>query len=235
MKRQRAGCPAPIPGFEAWIETIHTFRSFSADGRRRAPLRVMNTPCDFARAGSTTNGNGQGSTGGKNYTPLVADVFRTAQKIYHTASGTADSGFLLPLLNLALAGEIACILRYKHPVDEALASEFLKHAGEEMDHADRIGQRIVQLGEQPDFGPEWLVSRKQPSCSIANPAREVIADTLLAERILLRGYRCIQQRIGNRDSTTQALIEDIIADERSQIGRLRELLVQAEAWPMTQP
>ena len=38
-------------------------------------------------------------------------------------------------------------------------SEFLEHAAEEQAHADRIAERIVQLGGSPNFSPEGLLSR----------------------------------------------------------------------------
>ena len=57
------------------------------------------------------------------------------------------------LLNEALATELVCVLRYKRHYYMAKGihsgtakAEFLEHAGEEQEHADRIAERIVQLG-----------------------------------------------------------------------------------------
>ena len=73
---------------------------------------------------------------------------------------------IIKLLNDALATELVCVLRYKRHyftadgVDSAaIAGEFLVHAGEESGHADRLAQRIVQLGGEPDFSPDSLTKR----------------------------------------------------------------------------
>lgn len=39
-----------------------------------------------------------------------------------------------------------------------MAAEFLEHAAEEQEHADRLAQRIVQLGGEPDFNPDTLTT-----------------------------------------------------------------------------
>jgi bacterioferritin len=53
------------------------------------------------------------------------------------------------------------VLRYKRRYFMAkgihagpVKSEFLEHAAEEQAHADRIAERIVQLGGSPNFSPE---------------------------------------------------------------------------------
>jgi bacterioferritin (cytochrome b1) len=42
---------------------------------------------------------------------------------------------------------------------KSTADEFLVHANEEQGHADQIADRIVQLGGEPDFSPDSLMSR----------------------------------------------------------------------------
>ena len=61
------------------------------------------------------------------------------------------------LLNEALATEIVCVLRYNRhhftvrgSAGKIAAAEFLEHANEEQAHADRIAERIAQLGGDPD-------------------------------------------------------------------------------------
>jgi len=78
----------------------------------------------------------------------------------------ADRATVLRLLNEALATEVVCVLRYKRHYytaseihAQAVAEEFLEHAGEEQQHADQIAERINQLGGEPDFNPEGLLGR----------------------------------------------------------------------------
>ena len=83
-----------------------------------------------------------------------------------TEGYSADRETVVKLLNEALATEIICVLRYKRHYfmatginAESVAAEFLQHANEEQGHADLIAQRIVQLGGEPNFNPEGLLTR----------------------------------------------------------------------------
>src|SRR5256885_14910716 len=78
----------------------------------------------------------------------------------------ADRATVVKILNEALATEIVCVLRYKRHQfmavgihAEAVAEEFKMHAAEEQGHADLIAGRITQLGGEPNFNPEGLLSR----------------------------------------------------------------------------
>src|SRR3954471_17680428 len=78
----------------------------------------------------------------------------------------ADLPRVIQVCNEALATELVCVLRYKRHYYTAsgihagaVAAEFLEHAAEEQEHADRIAQRIVQLGGEPDFNPDTLTAR----------------------------------------------------------------------------
>ena len=79
---------------------------------------------------------------------------------------------ILKLLNDALATELVCVLRYKRHYYTAqglaspqIAAEFLEHAHEESAHADRLAERIVQLGGEPDFAPDGLSARSHSGLS----------------------------------------------------------------------
>ena len=68
------------------------------------------------------------------------------------------AGTFAPLL--ALATELVCVLRYKFHYfmatgihSQAVKEEFLEHANEEQEHADRIAERIKQLGGKPEMNP----------------------------------------------------------------------------------
>src|SRR5437879_6488196 len=80
-----------------------------------------------------------------------------------TSGYAADRDTVLKLLNEALATEIVCTLRYRRHYfmakgihSQGVAEEFLQHSNEEQQHADRIAERIVQLGGEPDFSPDGL-------------------------------------------------------------------------------
>jgi bacterioferritin len=77
-----------------------------------------------------------------------------------TSSYGGDTTTAVKVLNDALATEIVCVLRYKRHYFMAkgihaasVAAEFLEHANDEQAHADRISERIVQLGGAPNLSP----------------------------------------------------------------------------------
>jgi bacterioferritin len=85
-----------------------------------------------------------------------------------TDAYTADRERVIQIMNEALATELVCVLRYKRHYYSAqgmginsqpVAAEFLQHATEESEHADRIATRITQLQGQPDFNPDTLTKR----------------------------------------------------------------------------
>src|SRR5205823_11238441 len=94
-----------------------------------------------------------------------------------------DRAQAVRVLNEALATEIVCVLRYKFHYfmatgihSAAVAAEFRQHAREEQEHADRIAQRIRQLGDKPQMHPEVIAkashSEYQEGSSLADMIRE---------------------------------------------------------------
>src|SRR5215470_2170976 len=105
--------------------------------------------------------------------PFLTDVKTLRERArQHIQDGAVTAGYggdtktAIKLLNDALATEIVCVLRYKPHYFVArgihsghVADEFLQHANDEQAHADRIAERIVQLGGDPDLSPEGLSTR----------------------------------------------------------------------------
>src|SRR3990170_3192783 len=115
----------------------------------------------------------------------------------------ADRGTVIRLLNEALATEIVCVLRYKRHYymatgihAQAVAQEFLEHAGDEQGHADRIAERITQLGGEPDFNPESLTTRSHSEYVPGHDLLEMIREDLVAERIAVESYAEMIRYIG---------------------------------------
>ena len=135
------------------------------------------------------------------------------------------------LLNDALATELTCVLRYRrhHFTAAGLASpkiaeEFLVHANEELAHADRLAQRIVQLGGEPDFNPSSFKDRSHADYDDAASLKDMIRANLVAERVAVEGYRQMIGLIGTKDSTTRRMLEDILADEEEHADELADWL-----------
>jgi bacterioferritin len=137
------------------------------------------------------------------------------------------------ILNEALATEIVCVLRYKRHYFMAkgihsgsVKAEFLQHAAEEQQHADRIAERIVQLGGSPNFSPDSLSSRSHSEYVEGETLRDMIEEDLIAERIAIESYREIATYFAPFDTTTRQMIEEIQAVEEEHADDLAELLDQ---------
>ena len=138
---------------------------------------------------------------------------------------------IIKLLNDSLATELVCVLRYKrhHFMATGLASpkiaeEFMVHAKEESDHADRIAKRIVQLGGEPDFSPGTLLQRSHADYDESNDLNTMIRVNLIAERVAVETYRQMIALIGDHDSTTRRLLEDVLAEEEEHADELADWL-----------
>lgn len=138
---------------------------------------------------------------------------------------------VVKLLNDALATELVCVLRYKrhHFMASGLSSpriadEFMVHANEESAHADRIAQRIVQLGGEPDFSPATLLQRSHADYDESNDLKSMVRVNLIAERIAVEAYRQMIALLADKDPTTRRMLEDILADEEEHADELKDWL-----------
>jgi bacterioferritin len=138
---------------------------------------------------------------------------------------------IVRLLNGALATELTCVLRYRrhHYTAVGLASpkiaeEFLVHANDELGHADRLAERIVQLGGEPDFNPEGLLQRGHAGYDESRELKSMIRSNLVAERVAVETYRQMITLVSDKDSTTRRLLEDILADEEEHADELKDWL-----------
>lgn len=150
----------------------------------------------------------------------------------------ADRQQVIEVLNEALATEIVCVLRYKRHYFMAdginagpVADEFLQHANEEMDHADRIALRITQLQGEPNFSPIGIADRSHAEYVEGKTLVDMIKEDLVAERIAIESYAEIVQWLGDKDPTTRRLMEDILGMEEEHADDLLNLLADLEPTP----
>lgn len=160
----------------------------------------------------------------------------------HAAASNLEQGAVTPasgpyreaiikLLNGALATELICILRYKRHhftahglASPAIAAELLVHAEEETGHADRLAQRIVQLGGEPDYSPHGLEERSHAKYDDSTDLKEMLRANLVAERIAVEAYRQMIKLIGDKDPTTKRLLEEILQDEEEHADEISDWL-----------
>src|SRR3954462_4259574 len=148
-----------------------------------------------------------------------------------TPAYRGDVDTAIRLLNEALATEIVCTLRYRrhHYMAagihyQAIADEFMEHAREEQEHADRIAERIRQLGGAPDFNPEGLLTRSHAQYAEGNSLLDMIKEDLIAERIAIESYMEMIRYFGDSDPTSRRLMEEILEQEEEHADDMATLL-----------
>ena len=169
---------------------------------------------------------------------FVADVEeirkRAAQKIEEGAVTDTYEGDVeqtISILNEALATEIVCVLRYMHHYfmatgvhAMAVRDEFKEHADAEREHADKIAERIQQLGGKPDFNPASLLQRSASQYAEGKSLSDMIKEDLIAERIVIEVYQKMIRYFKDHDPTTRVMIEGILKDEEEHASDLSDLL-----------
>jgi bacterioferritin len=147
----------------------------------------------------------------------------------------ADRDTVIRLLNEALATEIVCVLRYKRHYfmasgihAQAVAAEFLEHANDEQAHGDQIAERITQLGGQPNFDPEGLLTRSHAEYVEGETLLDMIKEDLVAERIAIDSYAEMVRYIADGDPTTRRMMEGILAAEEEHADDLANLLASLD-------
>ena len=170
--------------------------------------------------------------------PFLTDVIELRRRAReHIEKGAVTAGYrgnltvVIDLLNQALATEIVCVLRYKRHYfmatgihAQAVAAEFLEHAGEEQGHADELAERITQLGGAPDLSPQGLATRSHSEYVEGTTLVDMIQEDLIAERVAIESYSEMVRYIGEDDPTTRRMLEGILAVEEEHAEDLKTLI-----------
>lgn len=165
----------------------------------------------------------------------IEDIRRRARQ--HIDQGAITQGYkadretVVRLLNEALATEVVCVLRYKRHYymasginAEPVRDEFLEHANEEQEHADKIAERITQLDGEPNFNPAGLLDRSHSQYIEGTNLVDMIREDLVAERIAIETYGEIIRYLGDNDPTSRRVMEEILAKEEEHAEELKNLI-----------
>jgi len=178
--------------------------------------------------------------------PFLSDVktlrARARKHLETGAVGTNYAGDVkktIRILQTVLATGVVCTLRYTqnaiaaHGISsEGAKAEFAEHAREEWGHATQVAERINQLGGDPDFNPDGLLTRSAAQYAIGSNLVEMIRENLVAERIAIDHYRELVRYFGNNDPGTRVMIENILTVEEEHADDMHDLLVAHEGTPM---
>jgi len=133
-----------------------------------------------------------------------------------------DVDELLGILNKAFADEWLAYYQYwlgakivKGPMKDAVASELLIHATEELAHADMLAMRIIQLGGTPLISPDkWL---ENTHCGYDAPVnafvKEILAQNIKGEQCAIDVYQKVLQIVKDTDPVTYNIVLTILQQE----------------------
>ena len=152
-----------------------------------------------------------------------------AQKI-----SAVDKEELLKILNVAYAEEWLAYYQYwigaqvaVGPMRKAVAAEFMEHAHEELEHAEKVSKRIIELGGTPILDPrDW---EETALCKYDVPEKPYVVNlleqNLVAERCAIVRYQKICEMTFGKDFVTYKMAAEILEDEvehEEEIGAYRE-------------
>ncbi|MBW2185918.1 MAG: ferritin-like domain-containing protein [Deltaproteobacteria bacterium] len=144
-----------------------------------------------------------------------------------------DVNRVLELLNKAFADEWLAYYQYwvgakvvAGPMKNAVTTELLEHAADELRHAEMLTTRIIQLGGTPLLSPlDWT---SWCNCSYAAPVdsfvEKVLEQSISGEQCAISVYNSLIQEVGLDDPVTYNLAVQILQDEVEHEEDLQSLL-----------
>ena len=106
-----------------------------------------------------------------------------------------------------------------------LRPELEEHANEELDHAQKLAKRIIELGGTPVLSPEeWY---KQSTCGYLVPknsdANSLLKQNLQGERCAIEVYNKLLRYVLNKDMITAHIVRQILQEEIEHEQELEDL------------
>lgn len=129
---------------------------------------------------------------------------------------------IIEKLNKALADEWLAYYQYwigakvvKGPLRGPVSAELSEHAGEELGHAEKLAERIIQLGGTPLLKPQdWL---EMTNCGYDAPqdpcAYAILEQNIKGEQCAIEVYNNLLCELKDKDIVTYHLILEILEDE----------------------
>ncbi|MBF0587068.1 ferritin-like domain-containing protein [Prosthecochloris sp. N3] len=140
---------------------------------------------------------------------------------------------VLELLNKAFADEWLAYYQYwlgakvvEGPMKDAVITELMQHAADELRHADMVSNRIIQLGGTPLTTPKkWF---EWTNCGYDAPddpfVQKILEQNISGEQCAISTYNSIIEEIGMKDPVTYNIAVQILEDEVEHEEDLQSLL-----------
>ena len=150
---------------------------------------------------------------------------------------SVDVDKLIDMLNRAYADEWLAYYQYwvgakvaKGRMRGIVAAELEEHAGEELQHAEMLAERIIQLGGTPLLSPEMLLQKS--NCGYEVPSdpntKALLIQNIHGEQCAIMTYVAILDFVKDKDPITERMILEILKDEVEHEEDLESMLDDME-------
>jgi bacterioferritin len=146
----------------------------------------------------------------------------------------ADAQRIVQALNRLRSTEIMSYLQYmQHQYmavslfSPSLKTEFQTHATQELDHADRLAERIQQLGGVPIYEPKEIAAKAANVGIVTEQGAtltEMVEEDLMLERQQIEVYTALIREIGDQDVVTRHVLIGILAETEKHASELADYL-----------
>lgn len=144
------------------------------------------------------------------------------------------------MLNEALATELVSALRYRRysfitqrTLVDRVKRRFRRYAQVQREQADRIAERIIQVGGAPHVDTTELAARSEPRWAAGTSLQDLLGEDLLIERMTIEIYEVMVRYFETRDQATARLLASILTIHEEQAKELAELLIGPSPLPQT--
>jgi len=140
---------------------------------------------------------------------------------------------VIELLQKAYADEWLAYYQYwigakvvKGPMKDAVMTELMEHAADELRHADMVAERIIQLGDNPALHPkQWY---DMTNCGYDAPedadVRPLLDQNIKGEQCAITVYNDLLKFTRDRDPVTYNMVLQILQDEVEHEEDLQSLM-----------
>ncbi len=144
-----------------------------------------------------------------------------------------DVDKVIELLKKAYADEWLAYYQYwigakvvKGPMKDAVMTELMEHAADELRHADMVAERIIQLGDNPILQPkQWY---DMTNCGYDAPedadVRPLLEQNIKGEQCAITVYNDLLKFTRDRDPVTYNMVLQILQDEVEHEEDLQSLM-----------
>ena len=111
------------------------------------------------------------------------------------------------------------------------SAELLENADEELEHACKLGERILELCGEIPISPQEII--ENCNCAFVAPTDpcgyRILCQSIASERCAIAVYRKMLAMVGDRDPVTSHLILEILEDEVEHEYEFRQIKEDVEA------